>query len=50
MAKKVARKNAKQIAYEKKQEKEGVGVVKWIFIGLIVLALAFAVYSVGLAQ
>ena len=44
MAKKIAKKNAKQIAYEKKQEKEGANVVTWIFIGLIVLAVAGAFY------
>jgi len=50
MAKKESKKNAKQKAYEKKQEKEGVSVVKWIFIVLIVAALGFAIYTVSLAS
>ena len=29
---------------EAKQEEEGKNVVKWIFIGLIVLAIAFMAY------
>lgn len=44
MAKKALKKNAKQIAYEKKQEKEGANVVKWIFIGLIGLSVVGAIY------
>ena len=36
--------NAKQRAYEAKQEKEGVKVVNWIFGVLIVLALIYMGY------
>ena len=38
--------NAKQRAYEKKQEAEGRKVVNWIFGVLILLAILFVVYSV----
>lgn len=37
--------NVRRAAYQKKQEEEGKKVVNWIFGVLIVLALAFAVYS-----
>ena len=37
--------NAKQRAYEKKQEEEGAKVVKWIFAVLILLALAYMIYT-----
>ena len=48
MAKKEKSKNAKQVAYEKKQEQEGRKVVNWIFGVLIVLAVAYAAYSIWL--
>lgn len=38
--------NAKRAAYEKKQEKQGESIIKWIIGILIVLALAYAAYSV----
>ena len=38
--------NAKQRAYEKKQEQEGRKVVNWIFGVLIVVALAFCLMSI----
>ena len=36
----------KKVAYQKKQEESGNNVVKYIFAALIVLALAFVIYSV----
>lgn len=42
--------NAKQRAYEKKQAQQGEKVVKWIFIVLIVAALAFMVYTMYLMR
>ena len=36
----------KKVAYQKKQEEGGKKVVNWIFIGLIILALLFVIYSV----
>lgn len=41
--------NAKQRAYEKKQEAEGRKVVNWIFGVLIVLAILFMAYSLYLS-
>lgn len=38
--------NAKQLAYEKKQEEQGAKVVKWIFGVLIVVAAAFCLMSI----
>jgi len=38
--------NAKQVAYEKKQELEGRKVVNWIFGILVLLAVAFCAYSI----
>ncbi len=46
MSKKNISGNAKRAAYEKKQEKQGERIVKWIIGVLIVLALAYAAYSV----
>ncbi|MBQ2338719.1 MAG: hypothetical protein II384_06335 [Prevotella sp.] len=37
--------NARRAAYQKRQEEDGKKVVNWIFGVLVVLALAFAVYS-----
>lgn len=49
MAKKIAKQaNPKRAAYEKKQEQQGEKVIKWIFGVLIVLALAYAAYSIWL--
>ena len=42
MAKKV---NAKREAYQKKQEQQGKNIVMWIIGSLIVLGLAFAVWT-----
>ena len=36
----------KQANYQKKQEESGNNVVKYIFAGLILLAIAFVIYSV----
>jgi len=36
----------KKVAYQKKQEDNGKKVVNWIFGVLILLAIAFVVYSV----
>ena len=46
MAKKEKKMNAKQKAYEKKQEEQGAKVVKWIFGVLIVVAAAFCLMSI----
>ena len=50
MAKKEKEKhlNAKQKAYEQKQEKKGRKVVAWIFGGLIALAIVYAVWVLAL--
>ena len=50
MAKKEKEKhlNAKQKAYEKKQEKKGLRVVNMIFGGLIALAIIYAVWVLAL--
>ncbi len=37
--------NAKQKAYEKKQEQEGRKVVNWIFGSLIALAIIYAAWT-----
>ena len=37
--------NARRAAYQKRQEEDGKKVVNWIFGVLVVLAVAFAVYS-----
>ncbi len=37
--------NAKREAYAKKQEEEGKKIVTWIFVGLIVLAVAYLVWT-----
>ena len=42
--------NAKQRAYEKKQARQGEKVVKWIFIVLIVAALAYMGYTIYLMR
>ncbi len=36
---------AKHAAYEKKQAVKGEKVIKWIFGGLIVLAIIFMIYA-----
>ena len=43
---KASKSTQKKVAYQKKQEEGGKKVVKWIFIGLIILALLFVIYSV----
>lgn len=43
-------KNAKRVAYEKKQEQQGKKVVNWIFGILVVLAIIFAGYTIYLAS
>ena len=42
MSKKI---NQRRQAYADKQEKQGQNVVKWIFVGLIILALAYVAYT-----
>lgn len=37
--------NARRLAYQARQEKEGKKVVNWIFAVLIILAICFIVYS-----
>lgn len=39
------KKNARRVAYEAKQEKEGRKVVEWIIGALIVLAVIYAVWA-----
>jgi hypothetical protein len=48
MAKKEKEKhlNARQIAYEKKQEQEGRNVVTWIIAVLILLAIGYALFTI----
>lgn len=41
-----ARRKAKHEAYEAKQEKKGKRIIDWIFIGLIILAVLFMIYSI----
>jgi uncharacterized membrane protein YukC len=43
---KASKSTQKKVAYQKKQEEGGKKVVNWIFIGLIILALLFVIYSV----
>ena len=40
------KKNARRIAYQGRQEKEGKKVVNWIFGVLVFLAICFVIYSV----
>ena len=40
---------AKHEAYQKKQAAKGEKVIKWIFGGLIVLGILFAIYAASLA-
>ena len=40
--------NKKRQAYVEKQGKQGQNVVKWIFIGLIVLAIVYAVVTMSM--
>jgi flagellar basal body-associated protein FliL len=42
--------NAKQRAYEKKQAQQGEKVVKWIFIVLIIAAVAYMGYTMWLMR
>ena len=44
MAKNVDKRNAKQKAYEKKQEEKGVKTVMWIIGALIALGLVYAIW------
>ena len=41
---------AKHEAYQKKQAAKGEKVIKWIFIGLIVLGILFAIYATTLVE
>ena len=41
---------AKHEAYQKKQAAKGEKVIKWIFIGLIVLGMLFAFYATRLVS
>jgi len=43
---KASKATGKKLAYQKKQEDSGKKVVNWIFGVLILLAIAFVVYSV----
>ncbi len=46
IARATKKKVEKQANYQKKQEESGNNVVKYIFAGLILLAIAFVIYSV----
>ena len=37
--------NKKRKAYVEKQEKQGQSVVKWIFVGLILLAIVYVAFT-----
>ena len=37
--------NAKREAYAKKQEEQGKKVVTWIFVGLIILAVIYLIWT-----
>ncbi len=39
--------NAKRKAYAEKQAKEGQNVVRWIFIGLIALAVLYVAFTMS---
>ena len=45
MAKKATKTNAKQQAYAKKQEQQGMKTVMWIIGSLIILGLVYALYA-----
>ena len=40
--------NKKRQAYVEKQEKQGQNVVKWIFIGLILLAVVYVAFTMSM--
>ena len=42
--------NAKQRAYEKKQQEKGEKVIMWIIGMLIALAVCYAIYSIWLVS
>lgn len=46
MSKKEKHLNAKQKAYEKKQEEQGRKVVNWIFAILVLLAVVYLIFTV----
>jgi hypothetical protein len=51
MSKNVAKSvNSKQVAYQKKQERQGETVIKWIIGVLILLAVVYACYSIWLVS
>jgi hypothetical protein len=51
MSKKVAKAvNQKRAAYEKKQERQGETVIKWIIGVLLILAVFYAGYSIWLVS
>ncbi len=39
---------AKRVAWQKKQEEHGKNIVKWIFGGLIVLAIVYLFWAVSM--
>ena len=44
----MAKMNKKHQAYVEKQEKQGQNVVKWIFIGLILLAVVYVAFTMSM--
>lgn len=44
----MAKMNKKRQAYVEKQEKQGQNVVKWIFIGLILLAVVYVAFTMSM--
>lgn len=46
MSKKEKHLNAKQRAYEKKQEEQGRKVVNWIFAILVLMAVLYLIFTV----
>jgi len=48
MSKKEKQPNARQRAYQQKQENEGNAVMKWIFAILLILAIAYMAFSIYL--
>lgn len=44
MSKKI---NKKRQAYAEKQQKQGQNVVRWIFIGLLILAIVYVAFTMS---
>ena len=48
--KEIKHQNAKQKAYEEKQEKQGRKVVAWIFGALLALAIFYVIFTISLVN